>query len=301
MKRIASVVVTIVLAGTIAGIQPVHSASPVAGKIVFEVSDEEHPNQLFAMRPDGSHLTDLHSPVGASDGAWSPSGKQIAFSTVPEGGSDPEIFVMNADGSGVRQLTDSPGLDIWPDWFPDGKQIAFTSARDGFPNVYVMNADGSGQHPVVPSFQGRLEPSVSPNGKQIAYFGSVAPDVPPTIWVLNADGTGEHEVTDEGPWEDADPTWSNNGKQIAFSSNRTGTFEIFVMDADGSKLHAVAPAPGRDFAPSWSPDNKQIAFTKSRFGDLNVWVMNADGSGAATQITSTPAFEGFPDWAPGTI
>ncbi len=298
MKRLIAALASIVLGATFAA-GPARAASPVAGKIGFEVSTDG-PTQLFQMRPDGSNVSTLHAPIGAADASWSPSGRQVAFEVGNENG-DRNVFVMDADGTGLRQLTES-GFDQWPDWFPNGKRIAFTSFRDGFPNVYVMNADGSDEHPLIASLQGRLEPSVSPSGKQIAYFGSVAPDVPPTIWVANADGTGEHELTDEGPWEDSNPTWSNNGRQIAFSSNRGGpSFEIYVMNADGSNVHPVAPAPGRDLAPSWSPDDKQIAFTKSRAGDLNIWVMNANGSGVPTQITSSPAFEGFPDWAPDHI
>lgn len=299
MKRAIAVTAAVVLATTFAVATPTEAMSPVAGKIVFERGDDGAPNQLFAMRSDGSNVTDLHSPPGASDGAWSPNGQKIAFVSVPEGRSDPEIYVMDADGGNVRQLTDSPGLDVWPDWFPDGKRIAFTTTRDGFPNVYVMNADGTDQHALIDSVFGRLAPSVSPNGRQITYMGTPAPDVPETIWVANADGTGEHQLSD-GP-RDVDPAWSNSGRQIAFASNRTGGNEIFVMNADGSDQHAVAPAPGNDFAPAWSPDDKQIAWTKLRFGDLNVWVMNADGSGAPTQLTSSPAVEGWPDWAPGHL
>ena len=72
---------------------------------------------------------------------------------------------MNADGTTLRQLTDSPGRDVWPDWFPNGRQIAFTSDRTGVPNVYVMNVDGSDQRALLddPEF-GTLEPDVAPNG-----------------------------------------------------------------------------------------------------------------------------------------
>jgi TolB protein len=72
---------------------------------------------------------------------FSPDGSQIAFASSRDG--DFEIYVMQADGSGPRRLTDSPGLDIRPAWSPDGRQLAFTSMRDGNYEIYIMNADGS--------------------------------------------------------------------------------------------------------------------------------------------------------------
>jgi Tol biopolymer transport system component len=298
LKRAIGFVICVV-AATVVVIQPTSAASPVAGKIAFERSDDGFVNTLFAMRSDGSGVTELGSPSGAADASWSPNGRQVAFEMTPEGEDHPDIFVMNADGTDVRRLTNDPAPDVWPDWFPNGTQLAFTSSRDGFPNVYLINADGSEERPLITSAFGRLEPAVSPSGRQIAYMGSPAPDVPETVWVANVDGTDEHQIS-SGP-RDTDPTWSNSGRRIAFASNRLGGNEIFVMNADGSDQHAVAPAPGNDFAPTWSPDDKQIAWSKIRFGDMNVWVMSADGSGSPTQLTSSPAFEGFPDWAPGHL
>ena len=75
---------------------------------------------------------------------WSPDGRKIVFVSDRDGNL--EIYVMNADGSGQRNLTRHPGYDSDPEWSPDGRKIAFATKREGNFEIYVMNADGSGQH-----------------------------------------------------------------------------------------------------------------------------------------------------------
>ena len=110
---------------------------------------------------DGSNVRDLTPHPGrgpghgAADPAWSPDGRTIAFVrwASPVGGHEdvgfrsPEaIYVVQADGSGLRNLTPKPvGTYVAPAWSPDGRKIAFVSDRDGNSEIYVMNADGSGQ------------------------------------------------------------------------------------------------------------------------------------------------------------
>ena len=96
-----------------------------------------------------------------------PDGQLIAFSSTRNG--DLDIYVMNADGSGVRQLTDNPGLDGSPAWSPGGGLIAFTSERDGDSDIYVMNADGSGVTRLTEHPGDDWGPDWSPDGQLIAF------------------------------------------------------------------------------------------------------------------------------------
>ena len=100
---------------------------------------------IYVVRADGSRLRNLTpKPVGDyADPAWSPDGRKIAFVNDRDGNS--EVYVMNANGNGQRNLTRNPAFDADPAWSPDGRKIAFVSNRDGNYGVYVMNADGSGQ------------------------------------------------------------------------------------------------------------------------------------------------------------
>ena len=157
---------------------------------------------------------------------------------------------MNADGSGVEQLTDNDYLDDGPAWSPDGGRIAFYSDReeggDGLVcGIYVMNSDGSGVSRLSGASgscsSGRL--AWSPDGDRIVFDSWF------DIYVANADGSGVVLLTNNTFPNDLSPAWSPDGERIAFHSNRGGDWGIYVMNADGSG--AVRLAEGYD--PSWSP------------------------------------------------
>ena len=107
-----------------------------------------------------------HHKGGDFNPAFSPDGKQIAFSSDRDGYRESEIYVMQADGSNVRRLTHSPGWDGSPAWSLDGKWIYFYSQRDAAPGIYRMKADGSGQTRIIAG--PALSPAVAPDGR-IAY------------------------------------------------------------------------------------------------------------------------------------
>lgn len=126
---------------------------------------------LFAVNPDGSRPIDL-TPAGYTDirsFAWSPSGRRIAFSAIQAGDSDPELFVMNAAGGGVRRLTNNYLPDFGPSWSPKGRFIAFTSIRTGLSQIYRMRAGGSGQRRLTNAFGNCDSPAWSPRGTLIAF------------------------------------------------------------------------------------------------------------------------------------
>jgi hypothetical protein len=96
---------------------------------------------------------------------------------------------------------------------------------------------------------------------------------------------------------DLSPSWSPDGKKIAFDSLRDGNYEIYVMNVDGSGIKRLTNSPAHDGVPSWSPDGKKIAFSSDRDGNDEIYVMNADGSDQK-RLTNNPAVDGCPSWSP---
>ena len=90
------------------------------------------------------------------------------------------------------------------------------------------------------------------------------------------------------------PAWSPDGSRIAWSSERDGNREIYVMDADGSNPTNLTGDPGYDSSPAWSPDGQRILFNSRRDGNLEIYVMDADGSNQV-RLTRNATSDGFPD------
>ncbi len=219
----------------------------------------------------------------------------IAFYSERDG--NPEIYVMNADGSEQRRLTFSPFEDSSPDGSPDGSQIAFISDRDDpqagkcFPDcmyqLYVINADGSGEHRLVETEFRTLHPDWHPDGTKLSFDTEF--NLQGDIYIVNADGSGMQRLIEDGFWAD----WSPDGNQIVFASKRDGNAEIYVADADGSNQRRLTENRQLDYFPAWSPDGRRIAF--ARLEKKQIYVMNADGS-SEQQLTHQRNAEN-PSWS----
>ena len=225
----------------------------------------------------------------------------IAYSSDQDG--DFEIWVMNADGSGQRKLTDNDATDWSPAWSPDGAQIAFVSNRDGNDEIYTMNADGSDQRRLTQTDDGESFPAWSPDGTEISFDSDR--DGNWEIYVMASDGSHVRRLTND-PADDWITSWSPDGSQIVFESKRDGDYEIYLMpapgpqaqvDADGSNQHRLTDNRVHDGFPAWSPDGAQIAFMSQRDGNYEIYVMNADGTNQR-RVTDNRAEDSDPAWSP---
>ena len=187
-----------------------------------------------------------------SSPAWSPDGQQIAFMSSQNG--DPEIYVVNADGTHLHRITFSAGVNTSPAWNPKtGGQIIFVSDRggDGVPILYQMNADGTNVTPIqLPDMGYVIDPAWSPNGQLIA-FSWRRPAGTYDIYVMDVVSHQLVELTkDEGRNER--PSWAPDGRHLVFESTRTGMREIWSMLADGSQPRQLT-FKGEHESPNWSP------------------------------------------------
>jgi len=255
-----------------------------AARIAFD-SNRDGNVEIYVMNSEGSDPTRLTARPGEGlAAAWSPDGSQIAFSTstdsfvldletdelrqLPPGGQmnwspdgnrivfvrhvdgDAEIFVMNSDGSDVRQLTHNDCGDFEPVWLPDGERIGWSSDCVGNADIYVMGADGTNLVRLTDSKGHDAYPHWSPDGSRIVFCSDRTGAW--EIYVMDADGSNVRQLTHAGSFAGA-PRWSPDGTQIVFEADWDGDAEIYVMNADGSNVRQLTDNNAQDRRPSWRP------------------------------------------------
>lgn len=249
---------------------------------------------IFIVQPDGSGLRDV-TPAGHSDiraAAWSPDGRRIAFSAFKDvSGPDPDldrdIYVMNADGSGVRELTRTDIGEDDPTWSPDGRWLAFTSVHGGLIQVFRMRSDGTGRQRLSNQTVGCDSPRWAPRGGWIVFEC----ELPGGLVIMRSDGSRERRLTRASRRTDYSPAWPPDGGAILFSRNGW----TYRVRPDGRGLARVARVVGDRAV---SPDGRWMTVTRRVAEQQEVWVMQRDGRGAR-RITATVGLnEHAPDWQP---
>ena len=178
--------------------------------------------------------------------AWSPDGTRLAFTSNRHG--NPELCVMNIDGTNLRRLTSHPAADTTPTWSPTGTEIAFVSDRSGSPQVYVIGADGTGLRRI--SKEAYCDrPTWSPAPfNEIAYAARTGPGNDIKIYEV---ATGQVRQLTFGEGTNESPAFAPNGRHLAFSTTRWGRTQIAVMGRDGNDVRQIT-RDGNSFAPNWS-------------------------------------------------
>jgi TolB protein len=220
------------------------------------------------------------------------SGK-IAFQSDRDG--DWEIYIMNADGSNLVQLTHNTFADEYPVWSPDGQQIAFQTNRDGNYEIYVMNADGTAPRNLTQHPSEDRNPGWSPDGKRIAFDSRRNNDL--EIYLLNLDGSGLVQFTDK-LGRNILPDWSPDGKFIAYTGNRYLGWNVYIMSLDHTLDWRLTDGHAA-CRPDWSPDGKRIAYVSSKAdGKGDIWLRNPDGSGETRLTFDDKNYDYHPAWSP---
>ena len=244
--------------------------------------------------------------------AVAPDGLRIAFVVrvpVMDGEKSEylsHVWIVNADGSGVVNLTNHPGKDGGATWSPDGQSIAFMSDRD-HPRreLYVMRADGAEVRRLTRNELYEETPAWSPDGRSIAFTRQVEEPASTghagngEIFLIAPDGTGERRLTNRDGFDSA-PRWAPDGRRLAFHGPGTAdAFDLFVIDADGTNLRNLTNDAADDYQPTWSPDGMWLAYCSGpgRNDAYDVWLIRPDGSGKR-QLTTAPDRDQRPGWRP---
>jgi Tol biopolymer transport system component len=299
---------------------PAHAAFPGQnGKIVFQ-SDRSGSWQLYTIDADGSNLTQItQMPPSDFDQlapSFSPDGKQIAFcyGTVNSGGtSASEIYVINADGTGLKQLTHDGLNACWPRWSPDGQYLTFfeTFTPTGQANIFVMRSDGTGPRTTVTAgewnFWNSFGGTFSPDGREIVFQSQFGGFVS-TVWIMNSNGTRKRRLT-PAPLEGLPLDISPDGTHILLLNHGATLLpsSAFVMDLDGKHIQRLTHLDNVHETPmSYSPDGQKILLISDRLNSpftFDLFTMNSDGSDVrriASSVATCPADSNCPNgaWGP---
>lgn len=249
--------------------------------------------------------------------AWSPDGAKIVFESTRDG-PDADIFIMNADGTGVAQLTDNTAGESTPSFTPDGQYVVYTSEEPGNPDIFLMRIDGSGKRNLTQHPGADGHPRASADGRRI-YFnsnrtsdpasfarGTMERDQNHEIFSMTLEGGDVRQVTELPDW-DTYPVPSPDGTQLLWrritatggKSESGRNSEVFWMDLRTGEQRNLTAHQAYDGWPAWSPDGMRIAFASNRanraFEAFDVYVAAPDGSNA-TRVTFGDGADGLGSW-----
>jgi Tol biopolymer transport system component len=275
----------------------------------------DHPEGVYVMRGNGTHRRRVSTDVEIAwylrdfDIDWSPDGTRLAFAGEGwEAGSGwPGIFVVNADGTQQRQISESCWADFGPDWSPDGRLIVFRHDSCERAYVFVVKPSGKDRHRLIKGRQA-FWPRWSPDGRFVTFD-----DRHSQIFTAKRDGTDVLQLSPPGIGTAHAPAYSPDGRRVVF----TGLGDICVIGPRGeaAPIHEPVQPPQlvagqqalgarvcltathRESDPEYSPDGSEIVFVSTRTGHANIYKMTSTG-GLQLPLTSSPDPERDPTWSP---
>ena len=272
-----------------------------SGRLVF-LSFRDVDREIYSVNVDGSDATNLTNDPGVDENPdVSPDGKQIAWSS-DRADDTLHIYVMEIDGTNVRQLTFGGG-ETTPRWSRDGKRIAYSlggsilvvDAAGGEPRT-VMEAENQTTAP--PCRAGAFPGGWSPDSRGITYYSASVSRGIGQVCIVDAESGEIQVVVDKPPVYNVEPAWSPDGRYLAYRSIRGGNHDVYVWDLETGSERRLTDDEATDIEPGWSPDGEWIAFPSGRDNPFfDIFIMRKDGSDVR-RVTTDPAKDSEPVWVP---
>jgi TolB protein len=280
MNLIISIILLLVLL-------PIQGFAADQGRIIFSTAYSGKWD-LWSVGPDGKNLRqvtdtndDEHSP------AVSPDGKEILFIDAKRA-----LWIMNSDGSNRVKMPVPLGFYAQPTWAPGGDVTAFVkymvtpTDESELWTIKRRKSQWTDLERISEFPPMRLYPSFSPDGTMLAYTQfrrDKVVDVVEEIGILVL-GERKFKAITNANADSFKPVWSPDGKQIAYTSNKAGNYDIWILSLRDGKERRLTRHPGYDGEPTWSPKGDEIAFVSTRSGNKELWVVSVAG-GQLRQLT----------------
>ena len=300
------------VAGVVAGAGAAGTNGIAGGNIVYAgIDPQDGMSDIYVMKADGSATTNITDDEGARKDLspeLSRDGSKIVFTRqFTTGGS--QLMVANADGSGLTDVTPTnveKQSIVEPSWSPDGNQVVYSSNADGNYELYTLKVGNesatrltSTKWPIQ-----NLDPVWSPSGKAIAFSrsGLSLTSAAAGLFQIRLDGNASRLTRAIDGDGYVSPDYSPDGRLIAFSSDRAGNDDIYILDLAGFSVTKMTATKDRDVDQTFAPDGSALAFVSDRSGATEIWAQNlltlTPGPSAAVQLTSDGAPKSHPSWGP---
>jgi Tol biopolymer transport system component len=291
--------------------QPAAVARSLSHQLLYvDMTSLGGPSSIYKIDNAGAAPTLLIKNLSDVAGlSWAPDGTKFAFSASDHSGY--HIYIANADGSSVTQLTTGDSVDTAPAWSPSGDAIAFQSNRDDaragqigvdiVNDIFVMNSDGTGLQNITQDAYDDTGPSWSPDGTEIAFASNLSGTY--GLYTVQIGGSKSQLLVDTTSNE-SQPAWDPQGGRIAYvSSSGRATSAIWIVDLSTDKAQALTSATESADSPTWSSDGGRIAFVHtgsldqhSELPSTNIYSVSADGSSVQSMTDTNDGFQRDPAW-----